>query len=127
MTDWFTKFPAVIEFIIGLGGFMGVVAGAVAIITKIKNKAQELPKTALEKVDRLVELWTVEHADLKNQVLANSNKLANDHIRLNEFDASFKIIYRALWAMLDHFVNTGEGNGNMKQIRDDLQSHIIHK
>lgn len=64
--------------------------------------------------------------DLKAAVSKHTKLLDNDNNRLKEYEESNRMILQCLLVIINHEI-TGNGIGNLKHARDDLQEYLINK
>ena len=93
---------------VAMCGSFATVAGAVAIIYNIRQKAKQ-PDTERDE------------ALSKHQEM-----LDNDNKRLKELEESNKIIMQSMLAIMSHEID-GNHVEDLKQARDDLQKYLIRR
>jgi len=99
----------------GLAALVLVLVGAYnTIMTAVKN-AREEKKRKDAPVNTLEE-----------QVKKHEERLKRDHERLNDLEASNRIILRAHMAMLSHEIN-GNSDDKLKDSFDEIQKYLISK
>ena len=64
--------------------------------------------------------------NLKAEVSKHTQLLDNDNKRLKEYEESNRMILQCLLVIINHEI-TGNGIGNLKHARDDLQEYLINK
>lgn len=96
------------QMFIAMCGSFATVAGAVAIIYNIHQKAKQ-PDTERDE------------ALSKHQEM-----LDNDNKRLKELEESNKIIMQSMLAIMSHEID-GNHVEDLKQARDDLQKYLIRR
>lgn len=64
--------------------------------------------------------------DLREEVEKHSELLDNDNKRLKEIEESNKLILRSLSVIINHEI-TGNGDIQMKEVRNDLQEYLINR
>lgn len=96
------------QMFLAMCGSIATVAGAVAILYNIYQKAKQ-PDT---KRDETLE----KHSEL----------LDNDNRRLKELEDSNKIIMQSMLALMSHAID-GNHTEDLKIARDDLQKYLIRR
>ena len=96
------------QMFVAMCGSFATVAGAVAIIYNIRQKAKQ-PDTERDE------------ALSKHQEM-----LDNDNKRLKELEESNKIIMQSMLAIMSHEID-GNHVEDLKQARDDLQKYLIRR
>ena len=100
--------PQLWQMFIAMCGSFATVAGAVAIIYNIHQKAKQ-PDTE------------------RDEALERHQKLLdNDNKRLKELEESNKIIMQSMLAIMSHEID-GNHVEDLKQARDDLQKYLIRR
>lgn len=98
------EFTITSDQILGWCGFVGAVWAVVKIWKEIKKPTDDKNKMLLE----------------------HEKKLANDDKRLQEIEATDKLILQSLLVIINHDI-TGNGINQLKEVRDDIQEYLINK
>lgn len=85
-------------------GVISIIGGAWVVIKKLKQPSDEFHK----------------------QVQNHEVYLQRDFERLNEIETDNKVICKALLVLINHGI-TNNGIDRMKEVRDELQQHLINK
>lgn len=96
------------QIFIAMCGSIATVAGAVAIIYNIHQKAKQ-PDTERDEA-------------LKH----HSELLDNDNKRLKELEDSNKVLMQSMLALLSHAID-GNNTEDLKDARDELQKYLIRR
>lgn len=95
-------------------GAIITVSGAITVISKWVSKAKEPNKAQDARLD--------EHEEWLKRI---DKKLDNDNNRLGHIEQSYKIVLRALYALLQHGID-GNNTKNMQDVLGDLQDYLIN-
>lgn len=64
--------------------------------------------------------------DLRKTVSANMDKLDRDKKRLDELDKANTVIFKALYALINHEIS-GNGDDVLRDARDKLQEYLANR
>lgn len=106
---------------LSFGTFIGAVV-VLLLLIDIYIKVMTAIKTAREEKRRRDSPVTT----LEDTVKDHTDKLKNDHERLNELEDSNRIIMRALMALLSHEIS-GNSDDKLKASLEEIQQHLIEK
>lgn len=88
--------------------------GAIAVLSRWIGKAKEPNALQNKRLD--------EHEEWLKRI---DKKLDNDNKRLGHIEQSYKIVLRALYALLQHGID-GNNTKNMQDVLRDLQDYLIN-
>ncbi len=119
--EWVRDLSVFFQVVLYIMGSAAALAAGVAAIVKLwkwMRKPQEENSAGIAELRKAI---------ATNQAAIEKifTLLEKDKKRLDWYDGNFKILYKSLWAMLDHAI-TGNSDEKMKAIRDELQAHIIN-
>lgn len=66
------------------------------------------------------------HKDLRETVEDHERKLARDKMRLDKQDEANAVIFRALYAQINHELS-GNGNDILRKSRDEIQEYLTNR
>lgn len=98
------EFTITSEQILWVCGFIGAIWGVYKIYKEIKKPNE----------------------DLKKQVALNTSELKIDDKRLEEIEATDKLILQSLLVIINHDI-TGNGINQLKETRDEIQEYLINR
>ena len=87
---------------------------------------------AAEAIVTLSKVWDLLMAklkpgrDLRKTVSANMDKLDRDKKRLDELDKANTVIFKALYALINHEIS-GNGDDVLRDARDKLQEYLANR
>jgi len=99
-----------------------VAIAVILLLIDIYNKIMTAVKNAREEKKRRSQPVNT----LEDTVKDHTEKLKNDHERLNELEESNRIIMRALMALLSHEIS-GNSDDKLKASLEEIQKHLIEK
>lgn len=64
--------------------------------------------------------------DLRKAVERNTEKLSRDKEHLDELDSANTVVFRALYALINHEIS-GNGDDILRKARDELQDYLTKR